>query len=107
MTERACPLLASVIRRPRTEAEHKCRQIVLLICGYGIIALTFNIMDEVVPIYASTPISHSGLSLDSSELGLPLSIGGIGLMVTAVFIYPRIQKVIGSQRCARLLSLKP
>ena len=72
----------------------------LLICGYGLIAFVYNLVDETVPIYASTPIRHNGLALDSNQVGLALSIGGIALMVAAVSVYPRVQKLIGSHKCA-------
>jgi hypothetical protein len=77
----------------------------LLIAGYGVIAFNYNILDEVVPIYTSTPIKHNGLSLDSNQLGTVLSIGGVALMLGAVFVYPRVQKVIGSYRCPDSSSL--
>ena len=76
-----------------------CRSVVLLICGYGLIAFMYNLLDETVPIYASTPLRHNGLALDSNQLGVVLSIGGIALMLAAVLVYPRVQKSIGSFKC--------
>jgi uncharacterized membrane protein YidH (DUF202 family) len=73
---------------------------VLAICGYGLIAFNYNILDEVVPIFAATPLRHNGLALNSSQLGFPLSVGGIVLILAAVVVYPRVQRQIGRYRCA-------
>ena len=74
----------------------------ILLCGYGMIAFIYNMVDEVVPIFASTPLKHNGLDLDSNGIGIVLSIGGLALIVAAVLVYPRVQKVIGSFRCSAL-----
>ena len=77
-----------------------CRRMLLILAGYGLVAFTYNMLDEVVPIYAATPKSHYGLGLSSSQLGVPLSVGGVALMLLAVFVYPRVRKRTGTYWCA-------
>jgi MFS family permease len=77
------------------------RRLLLLIGGYGLLAFTLNVLDESVPIFAATPRSHKGLSMDTAELGVPLSISGVALMLTAVFVYPRAQDRFGLRWCCQ------
>lgn len=74
-----------------------CRVLVALISGYGLIAFMFCLLDEVVPIYASTPRQHNGLGMTGSQLSIPFSIGGAAMML-AVFMYPSVQHKIGCHR---------
>lgn len=82
-----------------TEVLVTCRLLVLLIYGYGIIAFSFCLMDEVVPIYASTPRLHNGLGMNGRQLSIPLSVGGGVLMFVSIFLYPVVQRKIGCHRC--------
>jgi hypothetical protein len=79
-----------------------CRDVVLLIGGYAIIAFTYCLHDELVPLFASTPLEHDGLAMNSSQLGVPLSIGGVMLMFIATCVYPHVQRRVGSFTCTRL-----
>jgi hypothetical protein len=75
---------------------------VLLIGGYGFIAFTYCLHDELVPIFATTPLEHDGLAMNSSQLGVPLSIGGVMLMSVATCVCPRVQRSIGNFTCTRV-----
>jgi hypothetical protein len=45
------------------------------------VCFLYNLLDELVPIFAAAPISTGGLNLSASELSGPLSTSGIFLMV--------------------------
>jgi hypothetical protein len=74
------------------------RRLLLLIAGYGLVAFDFNLLDETVPIFAATSRQHNGLGLGTNELGVPLSVSGAALMLTAILVFPRMQKWIGLYR---------
>lgn len=59
----------------------------------------FCLLDEVVPIYASTPRLHNGLGMNGSQLSIPFSVGGAVLMLVAIYLYPVVQHKIGCHRC--------
>ncbi|KAK9832715.1 hypothetical protein WJX81_003365 [Elliptochloris bilobata] len=69
--------------------------LLLLVAGYGLVAFLFNIIDEVTPLFAATPVSKGGLGFTSSELSVPLAAGGAVLMVWAVTGYPWVQRRFG------------
>lgn len=71
----------------------------LLIIGFGIVAFMFCLLDEVVPIYASTPRLHNGMGMNGSQLSVPFSVGGAVLMLVSIFVYPVVQQKIGCHRC--------
>lgn len=56
-------------------------QVVRTILGYGTVCFLYNLLDELVPIFAAAPISTGGLDLSAAELSGPLSTSGIFLMV--------------------------
>lgn len=56
---------------------------------------------QVAPIYASSPPEDGGLGFTTSQLGIPLSISGISLLLYAAGGYKRMQRMLGVQRLAR------
>ena len=48
------------------------------------------------------PTSQGGLSLKTNEIALPTSFAGVGLVLFALFLYPRIQRRIGCLACAKI-----
>eukprot|EP00192_Tetraselmis_astigmatica_P008292 CAMPEP_0117685994 /NCGR_PEP_ID=MMETSP0804-20121206/22140_1 /TAXON_ID=1074897 /ORGANISM="Tetraselmis astigmatica, Strain CCMP880" /LENGTH=652 /DNA_ID=CAMNT_0005497511 /DNA_START=83 /DNA_END=2042 /DNA_ORIENTATION=- len=80
----------------------KLRRIRLTLMGYGLVAFIYNLSDEVTPIYASTVPSDGGLGFTTSQLGVPLSVSGVALLVYALAGYKRMQNRFGVQRLARL-----
>ena len=56
-------------------------QILLTILGYAFLCLLYNLLDEVTPIYGSADRSNGGLGLSTSQLALPLAIGGISIFL--------------------------
>eukprot|EP00873_Tetraselmis_striata_P045985 jgi/Tetstr1/466249/TSEL_010805.t1 len=77
------------------------REVVLCLLGYGLVAFIFNLSDEVTPIYASVPASDGGLGLSTSQLGIPLAVQGVSLLLYASFGFKRMQARLGVLRLAR------
>eukprot|EP01025_Chloroclados_australasicus_P020037 TRINITY_DN2106_c0_g1_i14.p1 TRINITY_DN2106_c0_g1~~TRINITY_DN2106_c0_g1_i14.p1 ORF type:complete len:492 (+),score=61.13 TRINITY_DN2106_c0_g1_i14:227-1702(+) len=72
------------------------------ILGYGIIAFVTNVLDETIPIFASTPVGLGGLGISPHELSIPLIIGGVVLMINSMLVIPKVTKRLGIIRSARL-----
>ena len=62
-------------------------QVVRMLGGYVSLALWFNMIDEVLPMYASAPRSQGGLGLPASVLSLPLATGGLALVAFSLLGY--------------------
>ena len=45
---------------------------------------------------------QGGLSLTPDEIALPVSFAGLGLVLFALLLYPRIQKRLGCLACAKV-----
>lgn len=59
----------------------------------------FSLLGESVPIYAAMPHATGGLGLSSAQLAIPLSMGGLGLVLSSLFFYPTVHRRIGNRRC--------
>ena len=64
-------------------------QVLLTLGGYGTIAFIYNLEDELMPLYASAPLSVGGLALATSQLAVPLILGGLSVALFALWGYPR------------------
>ena len=58
-----------------------CLQVQLTVCGYTMICLLYNLMDEVIPIFGSAAREDGGLSMSTVALALPLALGGCSIFV--------------------------
>ncbi|KAH9810163.1 major facilitator superfamily domain-containing protein [Melampsora americana] len=74
------------------------------LCTYPIMItmLTFIIMhlqnvawNAVIPLYAYTEIINGGLGMSLEQIGSVLSVGGFGIIVTQLLIFPPLQRRIG------------
>lgn len=81
---------------------HKLKAVRLSLCGYGLIAFLFNILDEVTPIFASAAVAQGGLGFSPSQLAPSLSFGGLVLVPWALLGYPPLSKKLGVVRVLRL-----
>ncbi|KAK3237702.1 hypothetical protein CYMTET_52239 [Cymbomonas tetramitiformis] len=61
---------------------YRDRQCILCLCGYGIIAFTFMVLDEAVPVYAAATVHAGGLALPPAGLAGPLMFGGVCLFAS-------------------------
>ncbi|KAL6072749.1 MFS domain-containing protein [Balamuthia mandrillaris] len=65
---------------------------------YAILGLVHVAYDELISLWAIESIETGGLDFNSSKVGLAITIGGIGLIVFNLFIYPYVDKRIGARR---------
>ncbi|KAK9846301.1 hypothetical protein WJX81_001226 [Elliptochloris bilobata] len=85
---------------PAHHAERQ-RQVLLTLVGYGMIAMLFNLLDELTPLLASTPPSLGGLGLSPSQLAVPLAVSGIALVASAVG-FPPLARLLGTLATLKL-----
>ncbi|KAL4425550.1 hypothetical protein ABPG75_009566 [Micractinium tetrahymenae] len=81
---------------------HKQKVVRLSLCGYGLIAFLFSVLDEVTPIFASGAVAEGGLGFTPSQLALSLSFSGLVLVTWALLGYPRLSKRLGVVRVLRI-----
>jgi len=71
------------------------------LAGYGSTAALFNLIDELLPVFASAPLAAGGLGLTPAELAAALGVGGAALIVVARWGYRAIHVRVGTLACAR------
>ena len=74
---------------------YRHRPALLSIAAYGISAVVFCVVDELLPLYASAPTSASGLAQNTQQLGWALAASGVFLILTSAFVYPPLQDALG------------
>jgi MFS family permease len=79
----------------------KSRPVLFALAGYGSTAALFNLIDELLPVFASAPTAAGGLGLSPSHLAAALGVGGAALIVAARWGYRAIHARIGTLACAR------
>ena len=84
------------------ESWHKQRMLVVCMAAGGLITLFMNYLDELTPIYASAQPSDGGLGLPAHQFALPLTFGGLVLMLYSLIFYPRDQKQWGYINCCKI-----
>ena len=72
------------------------------ILGYGAVALTYCVMDELTPVFASTPVAQGGLGLTEERLALPLAVGGATLIAYTLLLSPMVASSIGFGQAMQL-----
>ncbi|GLI58932.1 hypothetical protein VaNZ11_000718 [Volvox africanus] len=77
-------------------------QVVLTVLGYGATALIFCAIDEVFPIFASAPRTSSGLGMREEQIAPPLMFFGAVLMPYSLYVYPPLQRRVGTLRLTRM-----
>ena len=76
-------------------------QTIMTLAGYGMIAFTYNLVDEMMPIYASAPLVSGGLALSTSELAVPLAAGGSAIILWSLLGYPWLRSKLGTKNTCR------
>lgn len=80
---------------------YRQRGVVLTLGGYALIAFIFNILDELVPIYASAPLAEGGLGFSTRQLAPSLSFSGVVLIGWALWGFPWLLRRLGATRACR------
>ena len=87
---------------PSVGSWHHQPNVLLCLAGYAIIAFCYILLDEITPIFASSPKTDGGLGWQTSALAAPLSFGGLVLIAWAAFGYPPMVQRYGPLRVCRL-----
>ena len=56
------------------------------------VAFSYNLLDELLPLYASAPIELGGLLLPANQLAVPLMASGPVMIIFSIWILPPIQR---------------
>ncbi|KAK9841642.1 hypothetical protein WJX74_009288 [Apatococcus lobatus] len=88
---------------------YKSRQVQLSLLGYAMVAFSYNLMDELVPLYASAAIDLGGLKLAPSNLAIPLTAAGPVMIAFSFWGFPPLERAMGTLRTMRwsLLAAAP
>ncbi|KAI1177068.1 major facilitator superfamily domain-containing protein [Nemania sp. FL0916] len=88
------------------------RKVVSALISFGLLPLHNSAFMHIFPVYLSSPPANNteatifafsgGLGLRSAVIGLWLSVFGIGGILLQLFIYPRLQKRIGTRGVFRV-----
>ncbi|KAK9863051.1 hypothetical protein WJX84_012434, partial [Apatococcus fuscideae] len=89
------------------EPWYSSRQVKLTLAGYGMVAFSYNLLDELLPLYASAPIELGGLLLPANQLAVPLMASGPVMIIFSIWILPPIQRsfsVLATMRWSLLVA---
>lgn len=89
-------------RQSEVEPWYRRLNVLLCLAGYAIIAFTYILLDEVIPIFASSPSIDGGLGWETATLAGPLSFGGLVLILWALFGYPPMTRKLGPLKTCRI-----
>ena len=81
---------------------HTHRPALWALAGYGSTAFLFNLVNELLPLWASAPPAVGGLGLSPAALAAPLAVGGAALIAWSQLGYMHLQKAVGTRRTAKL-----
>lgn len=75
---------------------------IILYCVFSFHDMAYT---EIFSLWAESDRKYGGLSLSSEDVGQVLAITGASLLVYQLFIYPRINKVIGHIKASRIAAI--
>ncbi|KAJ1916715.1 hypothetical protein IWQ60_008013 [Tieghemiomyces parasiticus] len=75
---------------------------VKVVAGYFGLSLLAGMMDEMYPVWSATTPDLGGLGFSVRELGLTLSFSSFVVLYVQIFVYPKVQPLLGSIRCFRI-----
>ncbi|KAI1189770.1 major facilitator superfamily domain-containing protein [Nemania serpens] len=88
------------------------RKVVSALVSFGLLPLHNSAFMHIFPVYLSSPLADNaeatffafsgGLGLRSATIGIWLSVFGIGGILLQLFIYPRLQRRIGTRGVFRI-----
>nr|CBX25337.1 hypothetical_protein [Oryza brachyantha] len=75
---------------------------IILYCVFSFHDMAYT---EIFSLWAESDRKYGGLSLSSEDVGQVLAITGASLLVYQLFIYPRINKVLGHIKASRIAAI--
>eukprot|EP01135_Chromosphaera_perkinsii_P004707 Nk52_evm18s294 gene=Nk52_evmTU18s294 len=88
-----------VFRESPSEKRKPC--MMLSISLYGLLAFYYIMMDESFPLYGKTIVEKGGIGFNSPQIGSILSVMGLSVLVSNVFLLPILMNKFGVLRCFR------
>ena len=85
-------------KAPRPQAFlpwYRDRGCIMAVTGYGLVAIVYCLIDELVPVFASTEPSRGGLGLTERDFSVPLGVGGAVLILYTLVVAPVIVAKVG------------
>ncbi|KAH8915985.1 MFS general substrate transporter [Atractiella rhizophila] len=84
------------------------KKIVALLINYGLLALETISLDALITLFCYTRVELGGLGMDESSIGKALSYAGFLSILVQLFIFPPLQKRIGTVALYRsMMALYP
>ena len=74
------------------------RHITALMFSFGILSLLGGVQGTLIPLFCFTPIHNGGLGFTSTEIGNTLSLRAIATLSIQLFVFPPLQRRIGTVR---------
>ena len=68
-------------------------------CMYCTMRVVAIMMDDVIPLYFSSPVDAGGLAFGTQDIGLTLILNGVSLMTFQLFVFYRLERRWGCVRC--------
>ncbi|KAK9799374.1 hypothetical protein WJX73_005735 [Symbiochloris irregularis] len=65
------------------------------VAGAALVALSWNFLDELTPIFVSAPTKQRGLGLPLEAFTYPVIFGGVILVIYSLLLFPVYQKAVG------------
>jgi len=76
-----------------TEVSSSSWSTILSFSGQSLIGA---IQAELFPIFLATPVMLGGLGFNTSDIGMVMSYGGVTLLFLQLFLYPKLQRKLGT-----------
>ncbi|CAH7667154.1 major facilitator superfamily domain-containing protein [Phakopsora pachyrhizi] len=80
----------------------KDKNLVMILVNYSILSFQTIGLDALIVLFAFTPIKSGGIGFTTSQIGETLSIAGIFTLLIQVFLFPRLQKYLGTVKLYRI-----
>ena len=65
-------------------------------CTMRVVAI---MLDDVMPLYLSSPVDSGGLAFGTQEIGVTLIVNGVSLITFQLFVFYRLERRWGLIRC--------
>jgi hypothetical protein len=73
-------------------------KIMLTIAGYGLLAFSQIVFQEIFVLFCQSRSENGGLGFKTFDVGVLMAVGGINLVLIQLFVYPYIQRRLGTWR---------
>ena len=79
------------------------RHISALMFSFGILSLLGGVQGSLIPLFCFTPVQNGGLGFTATDIGNTLSLRAIATLSIQLFVFPPLQRAVGTVRLYRWL----